>query len=460
MLHLFKDRPSRLCDRLSRREWLQLGGLGLAGLSLPTLLRAEAARPAARTGHARSCIMLFLAGGPSHLDLWDLKPHAPPEIRGEFKPISTTVPGMHLGEHLPKLARQAHHCALIRSAHHGVTNAHWAATYLALTGHDIGDNGPMPSLADNFPAMGSVLAHLRPPERLVVPFVSLPYVTAEGAGGPPQLGIYGGWLGRHQDPLIITQDPNGATFGIPELTLRAEVDPGRLDNRKDLLADLNHRLAAFERSDGARLLDTYQRKAFTLLHSSATRQAFDLAKEPPALRDAYGRNIYGQSVLLARRLVEAGTRMVTLKWAPDANATWDTHGNNFPKLKNELLPQLDASLSTLLQDLRGRGLLEETLVLVLGEFGRSPKINGMAGRDHWPRCYSLLLAGGGVKGGMVYGRSDRIGSDPAENPVTPHDLIATFYSLLGIGTETELPDQLGRPVRLVGPGTVIGDIIA
>jgi hypothetical protein len=457
MLHLFKDRPTILCDRLSRREWLQLGGLGLLGLNLPSLLRAEnAAVPKAA---AKSCIMLFLAGGPSHLDMWDMKPDAPPEIRGEFKPIATSVPGVQLCEHLPRLARQAHRFALVRSAYHRVSNAHWAATYFALTGDDLGDNIAIPPRSSHYPGIGSVLGHLRPPDRPVVPFVSLPYVTAEGAGGPPQPGIYGGWLGSTHDPLIITKDPNSPDFRVPDLTLRAEVNPDRLDDRKSLLSCLDRQLATFADSERARLMDVSQQKAFSLLHSEATRQAFDLSVETPALRDAYGRNIYGQSVLLARRLIEAGTRMVTLKWAPDANATWDTHGQNFAKLKKELLPQLDAGLSTLLADLHARGLLDETLVLCLGEFGRSPKINGDAGRDHWPRCYSLLLAGGSVPGGLIYGKSDRIGSDPSENPVTPHDLIATIYSLLGIGPETVLPDQLGKPVHLIGQGKVIPELL-
>jgi hypothetical protein len=449
-----------LCDGLSRREWMQVGGLGLLGLGLPSVLRAES-KAANRSGSAKSCIMLFLAGGPSHLDMWDMKPFAPAEIRGEFKPITTSVPGVQVCEHLPRLARHMDQCALVRSAHHNVTNAHWAATYFALTGEDRVDlNAVFPNGTNAYPAIGSVLAQLRPPEKTVVPFVSLPYVTAEGAGGPPQPGIYGGWLGRTFDPLIVTNNPNNANFGIPELTLRAEVNPARLDDRKALLARLDRPLADAERSGAARLMDTYQQTAFSMLHSDATRKAFDLSGEAPRLRDAYGRNIYGQSILLARRLVEAGTRVITLKWAPDANATWDTHGQNFAKLKGELLPQLDAGLGTLLEDLQLRGLLDETLVIVMGEFGRSPKVNKDAGRDHWPRCYSLLLAGGGVKGGMVYGSSDRIGSDPAENPVTPHDLIATFYSLLGIPAETELPDPLGKPVHLVGSGQVIGELIA
>jgi hypothetical protein len=460
MLHLLKRRPSFLCDGLSRREWLQLGGLGLMGLQLPGLLHAET-KARARRGKARGCILIFLAGGPSHLDMWDLKPAAPPEIRGEFKPIATSVPGVQVCEHLPKLARQMHHASLIRSAHHSVFNAHWVATNYALTGEDRGDNARFFRDSRDFPAIGSVLSHLRPPERNIVPFVSLPYITAEGKGGPPQPGIYGGWLGRGYDPLIITRDPNAADFGIPELTLKADVDLRRMGDRVGLLGQVEPKLDAFARSESARMLNVYQRKALSLLTSDATRHAFNLTKEPAALRAAYGRNIYGQSVLLSRRLIEAGTRMVTLKWAPDANATWDTHGNNFAKLKGELLPQLDAALATLVSDLQQRGMLEETLVICMGEFGRSPRINGNGGgRDHWPRCYSLLLAGGGVRGGHVFGKSDRIGSDPAESPVTPNDLIATFYSLLGIDPNTELPDMLGRPIKLGGNAEVIRDVFA
>ena len=269
-------------------------------------------------------------------------------------------------------------------------------------------------------------------------------------------GFFGGWLGRGYDPLIVTRDPNAADFGIPELTLQAEVaaSAARHPSRAAGPGQPSARRAGTQRRRPG-LMDTSSSARSTLLTSTATQQAFDLSQEPLKLRDAYGRNIYGQSVLLARRLIEAGTRMVTLQWAPDANATWDTHGMNFVKLKTELLPQLDASLSTLLDDLAVRGLLDETLIVCMGEFGRSPGINMQAGRDHWPRCYSLLLAGGGVQGGAVHGRSDKIGSDPAENPVTPQDILATCYDLLGIPPETELPDQQGRPVRLVGSGQVI-----
>jgi hypothetical protein len=483
MLQLLKKTPTVLCDRISRREWLQVGGLGILGLSLPNLLRAEDTQRRPRTrpssgqsktsGRAKSCILLYLAGGPSQPDMWDMKPEAPVEIRGEFKAVATTVPGIQMCEHLPRLARQAHHVTLIRSAHHKVGHAHCAASYFVLTGEDRGDSieafGARPI---DYPGIGAVLARLRPPERPIVPFVSAPYIMTEGIGGPPSPGIYGGWMGHAYDPFEINrhrspkEDPNSPDFGFPDLTLRADVDPRRLEGRRGLLGKINSRCDALQRSGVARAMDAYQQRAFTLLTSDVTRRAFDLNSEPGRLRERYGRNIYGQTCLLARRLVEAGTRMVVVRWAPDCNATWDTHGTianqppAFDVLKGTLLPQLDAGLGTLLGDLHERGLLQETLVVAMGEFGRSPKVNPWAGRDHWPRCYSVLLAGGGVRGGHVHGKSGKIGADPSEDPVTPHDVVATLYSLLGIPPETELPDHLGRPVRLGGPGQVIRGAMA
>jgi hypothetical protein len=405
--------------------------------------------------------------------MWDMKPQAPVEYRGEFKPIATTVPGIQMCEHLPRVARQAHHATIIRSAHHQVGHAHCAAAYFVLSGDNRGDTfvnfgaGP-----NDHPGIGAVLARLRPPERLVVPYVTAPYMMTEGIGGPPSPGIYGGWMGHAYDPFEVNkhrsekEDPNSPDFGFPDLTLRADVDPRRLDDRRALLRQVNSRLDALQRSGVARTMDAYQQRAFALLTSDTTRRAFDLSREPAQLRERYGRNSYGQSCLLARRLVEAGTRMVLVRWAPDCNATWDTHGTIanqppiFKVLKGTLLPQLDAGLGTLLEDLQLRGLLSETLVVVMGEFGRSPKVNPWAGRDHWPRCYSVLLAGGGVRGGFVYGKSDKVGADPADNPVTPHDVVATLYSLLGIPPETELPDNLGRPVRVGGPGRVIRAVMS
>jgi hypothetical protein len=435
---------------------LQVGSIGVLGLSLPRLLRAEACRD--RAARADACILIFLNGGPSHLDMWDMKPAAPKEIRGEFKPIATTVPGVQFSEHLPRLARHMHRCALVRSVHHSVNNAHAAAVYVGLTGHDRGDaNVAIGAGPNDYPAIGSVLGLCRPPRTPVVPYVSMPYITAEGRGGPPQPGFFGGVLGRARDPLFMLRDPNAPNFAMPELSLAGDMTARRLDARKALVTRLGQ---LHGRSAGpSQEMGVFRQKAFDLLTAPASQTAFHLDREPSAVRDAYGRNIYGQSVLLARRLIEAGTRVACISWAPDANATWDTHGGNFTKLKGELLPQLDAALSGLLADLEARGMLERTLVAAMGEFGRSPKVNGAAGRDHWNFCYSLLLAGGGIRGGYVHGSSDRSGARPSNCPVTPADVIATIYQCLGISPELELHDRLSRPFQLVPWGSPIQELL-
>lgn len=437
--------------RLSRREILQVGGAGLLGLSLPGVLQASERRAT----KADACILIFLDGGPSHLDMWDLKPDAPQEIRGEFKPIATSTPGVQFGEHLPKLAQHMHRCTLVRSVHHSVNNAHAAAVYTSLTGHDRGEIGGGAKPTDH-PSIGSVLAQCRPPSKPVVPYVSLPYITQEGAGGPPQPGFFGGLLGRTRDPLFVLRNPDAADFAMPELGLGADMNADRLDTRRRLLDSL--RSGTGDRTSLE--MSGFQGKAFDLLVSAASQKAFRLDCEPLAVRDRYGRNIYGQSVLLARRLIEAGTRVVCISWAPDANATWDTHGNNFVNLKTKLLPQFDAAASSLLADLAERGLLERTVVAMMGEFGRSPKVNGGAGRDHWNFCYSLLLAGGGFKGGYVHGASDKIGARPSRNPATPGDIIASIYTCLGVDPNMELADRLGRPFALAPWGDPIRELLA
>jgi hypothetical protein len=422
-------------------------------------LAADATPARAR---ADSCVLVFLNGGPSHLDMWDMKPSAPDGIRGEFKPISTSVPGIQLSEHLPKLAAHMHRATIVRSMHHSVNNAHAAAVYTSLTGHDRGDNTPaIGGGSREYPALGSVLGMLRPPQQTIVPHVCLPYITKEGAGGPPQSGFFGGLLGRAYDPLFVLKDPNAAGFAVPELTLLADVSLDRLSARQELFRAVE---GHFDRGPGRAAydgMDGFRRRALGLLTSAGTQQALRIGDEADTVRDAYGRNIYGQSVLLARRLIEAGTRMVTISWAPDANATWDTHGSNFKKLKNTLLPQFDGAVSSLVNDFAERGLLDRTLIAVLGDFGRSPKINASdAGRDHWNYCYSLMLIGGGVKGGFVYGASDKIGAFPARDPLVPGDVIATIYHLLGIPPEYELHDQLNRPHRLVPAGSVVPSLLA
>jgi hypothetical protein len=423
-------------------------------LSLPELLRAEAQRSSqTSTAKADACILIFLNGGPSHLDMWDMKPETIAEYRSEFRPIATSLPGVEVCEHLPRLARQMHRSALVRSMHHSVNNAHAAAVYCALTGHDRGENGGGAKPTD-YPAIGSVVARCRPPQQPVLPYISMPYITAEGAGGPPQPGFFGGWLGRTYDPLFMLRDPNAPSFAMPELSPTAQLDARR--GLLDHLDDLRSRAAADRQLQD---MNTFQAKAFDLLTSPASQKAFQLDSEPIAVRDSYGRNIYGQSVLIARRLIEAGTRVACISWAPDANATWDTHGDNFNKLKKTLLPQLDMAVGSLLNDLAERGMLERTLVAVMGEFGRTPKINGARGRDHYNFCYSLLLAGGGIKPGFVYGSSDKIGAFPRTNPTSPAEIVATIYHCLGLPATLELHDRLQRPYQLVPWGDPIRELV-
>ncbi len=328
----FLFRPARLtpadvADRRSRPARPEPAGTA-----------ARQARASAIGHHARAdrLLVIFLNGGPSHLDMWDMKPAAPIEIRGEFRPIATSVPGVQFCEHLPRLARHMHQCTLVRSVHHSVNNAHAAAVYVGLTGHDRGEIGGGARPTDH-PSLGSVAGMVRPVPSGIVPYVSLPYITKEGAGGPPQPGFFGGWLGRSRDPLFVLRDPNRPDFAMPELGLGAGMNPRRIDERRSLSAVLRSIGDAANLAD----MDAFQARAFDLLTSPATQQAFQIEREPAGLRDSYGRNIYGQSLLLSRRLLEAGTRVVTLSWAPDANATWDTHGNNFGKLRGELLPMLD-----------------------------------------------------------------------------------------------------------------------
>lgn len=448
-------------SRISRRGLLRLGSLGVAGLSLPRLLAAQVTRVVdAAEPKADACILIFLNGGPSHLDMWDMKPSAPAGIRGEFAPIASSVPGLQVCEHLPKLARQMHRVMLVRSMHHSVNQSHAEAVYTSMTGHDRGDGTTIiGASASDYPTPGATLAYLRPPTKQCIPHVTLPYITKEGAKGPPQPGFFGGFLGHGYDPLFVLNDPNAADFAVPELSLATEVSLHRLTTRRNLLGEVNRPLVAGA-EQRLEEMDSFRRRAFELLTSPAARQALDISAEPAKLREAYGRNIYGQSVLLARRLIEADTRLVTISWAPHANATWDTHGGNFTKLKQTLLPQFDAACASLLADLGERGMLERTIVAVLGDFGRTPKINAKAGRDHWNYCYTVMLAGGGFAGGKVFGASDASGAFPAHSPLVPGDIIATLYHLLGVAPAQMLPDRLGRPHRLVAAGDAVPALLA
>lgn len=444
---------------VSRRKLLQLGGLGLAssGLTLPQLLASDAAAKSSNRVLADNCILLFLNGGASHLDMWDMKPNAPDGIRGEFQPISTSLTDYQMCEHLPRLAQQVHRATVVRSMNHSVNNSHAAAVYASLTGHDRGEQGGGTKPTDH-PSLGSIMARLRPTDANVIPNVCLPYITKEGAGGPPQPGFFGGILGHSYDPLFVLKDPNAADFRVPELSLQTEVSSDRLVARRRLFEFGG---AAAQTSSAATAeMNLMQSRALELLTSERTQRAFRLNEESDATRDSYGRNIYGQSTLLARRLLEAGTRIVTISWAPDANATWDTHGSNFKSLKGTLLPQFDAACSSLITDLAQRGMLQRTIVAVLGDFGRTPRINANnGGRDHWNFCYSVMLVGGGFQSGLIYGSSDTTGAFPASHPLVPGDIISTIYRALGVDPTSHVYDSFSRPYRVVPEGEVVEDLL-
>jgi hypothetical protein len=450
MLSLTCRRGARHCDGLTRREVLRAGAVGLGGLTLPGLLRLElAAAAAGRKARARSVVLLFLSGGPSQLDMWDLKPEAPEEIRGTFRPVATNVPGTRLSEHLPRLARLADKYALVRSMSHGDAN-HPAASYWMMVGSPIARNVSQVATMsrEDRPHPGSVLAKLLPAPRNVPTFVMAP--EAISPVGPERPGQHAGFLGAAYDPYRVNSDPNLPDYSPGALHLGADVPPTRLEGRRRLLGRIDAAAARLAR-DGA--LDSYASRAFDLVSSPRAQRAFDVAAEPDRVRDRYGRHVFGQSVLLARRLVEAGVRLVHVNWVRHDNAKggqgYDSHRKHLEWCRDELLPPTDRACASLLEDLSDRGLLGETLVLIVGEFGRTPRFNKEGGRDHWPKCFSVVLAGGGVRGGQVYGASDKVAAFPTSNPVSPQDLLATLYHCLGLDPHAIIHDQQGRPYPLV-----------
>jgi hypothetical protein len=439
-------------SQLSRRHLLQSSLCGAATLSATGLWQAQSmAAPSAQTqtgfGKAKRCILLFMWGGPSHIDTWDPKPDAPAEIRGEFKPISTSVPGTIIGEHFSHIAQRVHQLAIVRSMTHD-DPAHLSSAHHMLTGAYApkrNSDADPPSERDT-PHIGSALASFRTEASPLPPFVSLPWIVSHPAApGGKAPGQHGGWLGRRFDPFLVG-DPNDPGFHVAGLSTSPENSVDRLASRHDLVTALDQQKSPWGNGDWNALAD----RAMQLILDPRTKQAFDIGLEPTTIRDRYGRNTHGQSVLLARRLIEAGVPLVTVNWQNDGQSFWDTHGNNFVRLKQSLMPMADLALSALLDDLSMRGLLDETLVVWVGEFGRRPKITAnVAGREHWPRCYSAVLAGGGIQGGMLFGASDRTGSFPSRQPVSPSDLAATIYHALGVPTETILHDQQGVPKHLI-----------
>jgi hypothetical protein len=418
-----------------------------------------------RTG-AQSCILVYLLGGPPHLDMWDLKPTAPVEIRGPFRPIATCVPSVQICEHLPRLARLAHRYALVRSVSHNNHN-HTPMIYYTLTGRQVDqpnvDNDVRPPQRTDFPHVGAVLARFKQSPPGLPGYIAIPELATRSSirgefRRTRQLlrGGGGGFLGTLTDPLAVNGEP-GTADAIPALSTAPDVSAARLERRAALLSVLEHRGPALP---GARAHGELRRQAVVLTGAaSGRRQAFTLEAEPPRLRDRYGLHRFGRALLLARRLTEAGVPMVAIHYNEMTVCDgWDTHSQNFPALQSELLPMLDQSLSALLEDLEQRGLLEQTLIVVMGEFGRTPRINNQAGRDHWGSCQSVLLAGGGIRGGQVYGSSDRIGAYPASDPVDPVDLHATLYHCLGLDPEQTMDDHLGRPYPL-STGRVLTSLV-
>ena len=449
---------------MTRRHALKVGGLGLLGLNCPQILRAEALAKAGKLkARAKSVIFLFQWGGPSHIDMFDMKPDAPEGIRGPHRPISSKADGIQISEHLPRLAKVMDKVTLIRSMHHTMKN-HNSAGYYALTGHaPPTDDQRLRDSLDLFPGYASVVDRLAPSHGEMPTAISYPHVVADGSVTP---GQHASFLGKAHDPLVVLQDPNAASFALPELSLPEGIPFERLQARRELQQLIDRQARLLDFSAQARGLDSYYERAIGMLQSPKLRGAFNLAAEPEKVREAYGRSTYGQSCLLARRLVEAGTKFVTVYFAPgiggrsSTEGGWDTHGFDntrmFPIIEKYHLPITEQTLPTLLTDLDERGLLETTLVVWMGEFGRTPNINKNVSRDHWPQCYTTLLAGGGVKRGFVHGASDKTGSYPAENPVRPDDLAATIYYALGIDPHTEVRTLNDRPVLIADGKPVTG----
>ena len=440
--------------RLDRRSLLQVGSSGLLGLGLADCLRGTP-RAQAATATPKQVIVVFLTGAASHHDTFDMKPEAPPEIRGEFRPIQSAVPGLTVCEHLPLLAARAHQYAVVRTLSHGDNN-HLMSTHHVLTGtKQPGGFFDKVASRDDWPCYSAGLAFLRPRTDGLPTGVNLPTYLLEGPLTWP--GQHAGFLGAKYDPWQIKGDPASRDFRVDALTLATGVDVARLEQRQSLLAQLDGQQRSLAGAAESQRLTNEQQLAFSMLTSNRLTQAFDLSREPDAVRDRYGRNTYGQSLLLSRRLIQAGVPLVQVNVGRVQN--WDNHGKIFPTLKDRLLPPLDLGVSALLDDLDQQGLLANTLLMMLGEFGRTPKINGDAGRDHWGPCFFGLFAGASVRPGQVIGRSDDIGAYPVTAAYSPDDVGATVYHLLGVQPDSEVRDRLNRPVRLNG-GTVIDPLFS
>ena len=464
-----RDNGIRLCDGVTRRAMLHAGGLGLVGLSLGDLLAPRAAAADAVTsatgGKAKSCILLFLMGGPPQHSTWDPKPDAPAEVRGEMGSIPTTLPGVRFGELMPKLAGMADKLCVLRAVATG-DNAHSSSGYYMMTGRP---HAPMnfenanPGAPNDYPNIGSIASRYLSPRGELPRSIRLPchIFNTDGSIWPGQTA---GFLGQAYDPWLFRCEPASKDFKIPEFSLPVDVPAERLTSRHALLGSLNRSLDEIERSGRIDHFNSLSQRAYGLLSSPQARTALDLASETPQSRERYGNSQFGQSCLLARRLVEAGVRLVQVNWfrgpdEPSDNPCWDSHTNETQRLREVLIPPADLAASALIEDLQRRGLLDETLVVILSEFGRTPRFNTRGGRDHWGSCFSIALAGGGISAGMVHGSSDRLAAYPKDGLVRPEDITATILHCLGIQPHTEMVDSQGRPFAL-SRGDVLHSILA
>jgi hypothetical protein len=454
MLNLIGRGTAHTCDGITRRDFLQVGTLGAIGFGLSELVAAQQAQAATQPQKGdfddRSVIMIFNLGAPSQLDTFDMKPDAPAEIRGPFKPIKTTSPAFDVSEILPGHAKVADKFSLVRTCYHTAAAVHD-------TGHQMMQTGRLFTGGVNTPHAGCALQYLRGRKTDLPANVVLPEVMGPTGGNLPH-GQDAGFLGKAYDPFVLNADPSQPNFQVPDLLPPKTIGDARLERRRKLRDIVEGTINRFEASDDAKLLDSNFEAAFRMMTSPQARAAFDLTKEPEKVRERYGMNRFGQCCLLARRLIEAGVRFVTINTFLTVfnEITWDIHGSvpftSIEGMKNQVAPVYDTAYSALIEDLSDRGLLGNTLVCNLAEFGRTPRVNPAGGRDHWPQCWTVYFAGGGVQGGRVVGRSDPIAGFPAERPVEPSEIVATIYHSLGLDPETHLPGPQGRPFPLVDFG--------
>lgn len=449
MLHKTFGVDARFCDRLSRRRMLRIGGTGVLGaLSLPRLLQLQATAATAQAPKAKACIFIMLEGGPSHIDMWDLKPDAPAEIRGPFKPISTVVPGTQIGEILPHCAKVVDKFTILRSHSHA-DNAHQTGRHWVLTGYPPNfPDGQARGVPFNelYPSLGSIVARELGQRGSVPPYIEVPEPL--GPGGP-------GFYGAKYAPFTIDNDPAQPDFEVRDLNVPRSIADERFARRRKLLERAEELGESASATGKAKTMSSYYEKAVDLVTSPEARKAFDVKSESAVVRERYGYTSIGQSALLARRLVEAGCRFIGI-----SHGSWDTHTDNFASHEKALVPPTDRAFSTLICDLDDRGMLDETLIVMMGEMGRTPRINKDAGRDHWSQCQTVILAGGGIKRGAVIGASDKTASIPTTQPYGVQDLLRTIFHLLGVDANKVYETPLGRPVPIVNGGKRIDEVLA